>query len=67
MGSNINSMTISSTTFIKGACVEIEGEDIEVDDNYFDVDAGISKKVRIASQCPEDLVRKRIKLRSLWS
>lgn len=67
VGSNTYSMTISSTTFIKAACIEIEGEDIEVDDNHFDVDAGISKKIRIASRCPEEFVRKRIKLRSLWS
>jgi beta-mannosidase len=67
VGSNTYSMTISSTTFIKGACIEIEGEDIEVDDNYFDVDAGMSKKIQVTSRCPEELVRKRIKLRSLWS
>jgi len=67
IGSNTYSATISSTTFIKAACIEFEGEDIEVDDNFFDVDAGISKKIRIASRCPEELVRKKIKLRSLWS
>jgi beta-mannosidase len=67
VGSNTYSMTISSTKFVKGTCIEIEGEDVEVDDNCFDVDAGISKRVRIASQCPEELVRKRITLRSLWS
>lgn len=65
--SNTYSMTIRSATFLKGVYIEVEGEDIEVDDNYFDVDAGISKKVRIASQCPEVLVRERIKLRSLWT
>ena len=67
VGGNTYSMSISSTTFIKGVCIEIEGEDIEVDDNYFDVDAGIVKKVRIASQFPEELIRARIGLQSLWS
>ena len=67
LSSNAYSMSIDSTTFLKSVCIEIEGEEVEVDDNYFDLDAGISKRIRIVSQCPEELVRKRITLRSLWS
>jgi beta-mannosidase len=66
VGSDTYTITIKSKTFVKGVCIEIEGEDVEVDDNYFDVDAGSSKKVRISSQCPEESVRTKIKLRSLW-
>jgi hypothetical protein len=67
VASNTYSMTISSRTFVRGVRIEIEGEDVETDDNCFDIDAGISKKIRIVSQCPEEMVRKRITLRSLWS
>ena len=67
VGSDTYSLTVSSTTFIKGACIEVEGEDAEVDDNYFDVDAGIPKKVQIHSECPEELVGRRTTLHSLWS
>jgi beta-mannosidase len=67
VGSNTYSMIIRTTTFIKGVCIEIDGEDVEADDNYFDIDAGTSKNILIVSQCPEELVKKRITLRSLWS
>ncbi len=67
VGSNVYSMAVNSTTFLKGVWVQIDGEDVEVDDNYFDIDAGISKKILIVSQCPEELIKKKITLRSLWS
>ncbi len=60
-------VTLKSKTLIKNARIEMEGEDVEVDDNYFDVDAGISKRVRIVSQSSKELIRKRLRLRSLWS
>jgi hypothetical protein len=67
VGSNTYSMIIRATTFLKGVCIEIDGEDVEADDNYFEIDAGTSKNILIVSQCPEELVKKRITLRSLWS
>jgi beta-mannosidase len=60
-------VTLTSSWFVKSAWLELEGEDVEVDDNHFDLDAGISKKVRIISRSPEDLIRQRLRLRSLWS
>ena len=67
LGSNTYFLSVRSTTFVKGAFLEVEGEDIEVDDNYFDIDAGIPKKVQVHSQFAEESVRKSIMLHSLWS
>ena len=59
-------LTLTTNTFLKSACLEMEGEDVEVDDNYFDLDPGMPKKVRIVSRGTEDQVRQRLTLRSLW-
>jgi hypothetical protein len=60
-------MTINSVTFLKGVYLEIEGRDVDADDNYFDIDAGISRKIVIVSKSPEELITQGIALRSLWS
>jgi beta-mannosidase len=67
VGSNNYSLTISATTFVKGVHIEIDREDVEIDDNFFDIDAGISKTFVIVSQRPEEIITKRIALRSVWS
>jgi beta-mannosidase len=66
-GSYTYSLIISATTLIRGICIEMDGEDIEVDENYFDIDAGISRKIMIVSPSSEEMIRKRITLRTLWS
>ena len=62
---NVYTITITSTTLNKNLRIEIENEDAEVDDNYFDVDAGIPKVIRIISHLPQELVKERLRLRAL--
>ena len=59
-------LTVASTTFAKNISVEIKDEDIVFDDNFFDIDAAKPKHVRIASTCPEKLIREKLRIRSLW-
>lgn len=66
-GSNAYLITISSATFLKGVCLDTEGPDVEVDDNYFDIDAGSSRTIALVSKSPKELDTKGIALRSLWS
>lgn len=66
-GSDTYLLTITSATFLKGVYLNLEGRDVEVDDNYFDIDAGISRTIAIVSKSPEALDIKGIALRSLWS
>jgi beta-mannosidase len=56
---------IRAEILVKGVCVEIDGEDIQADDNYFDIDAGIPRRIVFVSPSPEELIRKRITLRTL--
>jgi beta-mannosidase len=62
---NVYSITLTSTTLGKNVRIEIENEDAEVSDNYFDVDAGIPKLVRIISHLPQELIKERLRLRSM--
>jgi beta-mannosidase len=62
---NVYSMTLTSTTLEKNVRIEIENEDAEVNDNYFDLDAGIPKLVRIISDLPQEMIKERLRLRSL--
>jgi hypothetical protein len=45
--------------------IEIENDDAEMDDNYFDLDAGIPKVVRIIPHLPQKLIKERLRLRAL--
>ncbi|HTR80106.1 MAG TPA: glycoside hydrolase family 2 protein [Bacteroidota bacterium] len=58
-------MTIMSALLRKNLRIEVEGEDAEIDDNYFDIDAGIPKVVRIVSDRTQKLVKERLRLRAL--
>jgi beta-mannosidase len=62
---NVYSITLTSTTLEKNIRIEIENEDAELSDNYFDVDAGIPKLVRIISHLPQELIKERLRLRAL--
>jgi hypothetical protein len=45
--------------------VEIEGEDIIFDDNYFDIDGGSTKKILFGSKCSLGELRKKLRFRWL--
>jgi len=62
---NVFTVTLTSATLKKNTKIEIHDEDTEVSDNYFDVDAGIPKLVRIVSHLPQELLKERLRLRSL--
>lgn len=60
---NIFSVSLRSKTFVKNLRLEVEGENAEFDDNYFDVDAGETKMVRIVSRLSNIELRKKLRLR----
>jgi hypothetical protein len=62
---NVYTITFTSTTLNKNLRIEIENEDAEVSDNYFDLDAGAPKLVRIISDLPQELIKEKLRLRSL--
>ena len=62
---NVYAMTLTSLALKKNIRIEIENEDVEIDDNYFDIDAGIPKIVRIISHLPQELIKERLRLRTL--
>ena len=64
-GDNAYTLTITSTTLKKNLRIEIENEDTEVSDNYFDLDAGTPRVVKIISDLPQELIKERLRLRSL--
>jgi beta-mannosidase len=62
---NVYSITLTSTTLQKNIRIEIENEDADVSDNYFDLDGAIPKLVKIISHLPQELIKERLRLRSL--
>ncbi len=62
---NVHAVTLTASGFKKNIRIEIENEDAELDDNYFDIDAGIPKVVRIISRLPQKLIKERLRLRAL--
>ncbi|MBM2841050.1 MAG: beta-mannosidase [Bacteroidetes bacterium] len=56
-------LKISSTHFAKNVRVEIRGEDVVFDDNYFDIDAGDTRVVRFKSSLTARELKKRLKLK----
>jgi hypothetical protein len=62
---SVHTITIASATLSKNLRIEIENEDVEVDDNFFDIDAGVPKVVRIISHLPQKLIKERLRLRAL--
>ena len=62
---SVHTITIASATLSKNLRIEIENEDVELDDNFFDIDAGMPKVVRIISHLPQKLIKERLRLRAL--
>lgn len=58
-------VTVTSERFKKNLRIEIENDDAEMDDNYFDVDAGVPKVVRVISRLPQNLIKERLRFRAM--
>ena len=58
-------LTLTSSRFQKNVRIELENEEAEFSDNFFDIDAGIPRAVRIASHLPKELIKERLRLRML--
>lgn len=58
-------VTIKAKTFLKGVRVEIDGEEIVFDDNYFDLDAGNVKSMTFDSHLTAAKIRKLLRVRWL--
>ena len=62
---NVHLLTLTASGLKKNMRIEIENDDAEMDDNYFDLDAGIPKVVRIIPHLPQKLIKERLRLRAL--
>ncbi len=60
IGPGAFAVTIGSPVFLKAVCLDMDGEDVFFDDNYFDLDGGGSKTVTFESLYRLREVRKRI-------
>jgi len=58
-------VTVTSTGLKKNLRIEIENDDPELDDNYFDVDAGAPKVIRVVSRLPQNLIKERLRFRAM--
>ncbi|MEX2190073.1 MAG: glycoside hydrolase family 2 protein, partial [Bacteroidota bacterium] len=65
-GDNVYEVTVTSKTLARHVRVDTEGSDVEIEDNYFDVDPGTMKKTTIIADIPLDELRRKLKIRSLW-
>lgn len=59
-------VTLHSKAFVKNARLEFRSEDPEIEDNYFDIEAGVAKKIRLLSSAPAEMVRENLKVRALF-
>ncbi len=58
-------LKLRATTFVKNVRLEIVGEDVAFDDNYFDMDAGIAKEVTFCSRQTLSQLKRHLRLRWL--
>ncbi len=57
---------LTSKTLARSVRLDLEGEDADIEDNYFDIDPGGVKKVTIKTRSPLTLVQKMLRIRTLW-
>ncbi len=55
-------LTLKARRFAKNVAVEIEGEEIVWEDNYFDMDAGMTRTLRFTSNLGTAQLRKRLRI-----
>jgi beta-mannosidase len=60
-----NFLILRSSRFVKNVCIEIDRVDLVFDDNYFDLDAGVEKKVHFISTLSTRKLKRKIQLRRL--
>ena len=53
-------VTLRAKKLARDVCLEVEGADVEFDDNVFDIDGGSSKTVHCRSEIPLWLFRRRV-------
>jgi beta-mannosidase len=58
-------LTIHSNAFVKNLRLEMEGEDVVFDDNYFDIDAGGSRDIQFQTGLTMTQVKRKLRLRWL--
>jgi len=58
-------LNLRSSGFVKNVRVEIAGAEAVFEDNYFDLDAGLEKKVSFTSALPALELRRRLRLKNL--
>ena len=55
-------LTLQSGTFVKNVCLQVTGEDAIFGDNYFDLDAGLARKVLVHSRFGVRELKRRLRL-----
>ncbi len=58
-------LTLTSSRLKKNVRIELENEEAEFGDNFFDIDAGIPRVVRVTSHLPKELIKEKLRLRML--
>ena len=56
-------LSVSSKSFVKNLQIGIENETVVFDDNYFDLNAGTTKRVGFISSLPKKTLLKNLRLR----
>jgi len=63
---NLYEVSITSRMLVRHVQVDTEGADVEIEDNYFDVDPGDTKTTRLFTDIPLDRLKRMLRIRSLW-
>jgi beta-mannosidase len=63
---NVQTIELYSEAFAKNVRLECGAEDLQLDDNYFDLEAGVARRVSVLSNASEETVRKNLKVRALF-
>ena len=58
-------LTVTAKSFVKNVRIEVSEGEYRLDDNYFDIDAGVTKWIGVRSSLPKRELLKAIRLRSL--
>jgi len=63
---NLHEVSITSRMLVRHVQVDTEGAEVEIEDNYFDVDPGDTKTTRLFTDIPLDRLKRMLRIRSLW-
>ncbi len=59
-------IALHSKSLAKNVRIGFEDEDVQLDDNYFDVDPGITKSTTIRTSSPLESIQNKLRIRTLW-